>query len=277
MDALEYRIKKALDYVIAETFPNEDIPKMKVEFMAKETKSFHGDYNCKTQKTRIGNLSRPPVHIIITSLHEAAHHCEYAMTGKTGHQKSFYVIYNKLMITAIRIGLFDYETARTMTDTSCIRQLERHCGPITETASPERRYKKDRILIYVFYGYNFRQELQRRGYFYNSRAKAWEREMAKTEEGSERAFLGTLSDSIIVWVTDNMLDLTVFATITVTGKTYGCKDILLSLNFNYRKKSLPGSNETGWFKRVRSTELKDYQNAIKILSNTPGVIVDVKY
>lgn len=276
MDALEYRIKAALNSVIKRTFPKEKIEPLEIEFMNQETKSIHGTYNVKEKKARIGNLSRPPAHVLITTLHEAAHHCEYQMTGQTGHQRSFYMIYNQLMTTAIEMGLFTYETATEVTDSTSIRQLKRYCGPITMKPNPDKKYKKGKCLIYVFDGYSQRKTLAERGYHFNSRAKAWEKELLKEKEQSEKQYLKTLSDSITVWTTEDMLDLTIYAIITVTGKTYECKDILSSLNFTYRDK-LPGMAVNGWYKKIQSVQLPDYANAIRILGNVPGVKVDVKY
>lgn len=276
MDALEYRIKAALNSVIKRTFPKEKIAPLEIEFMNQETKSIHGTYNAKENKTRIGNLSRPPAHVLITSLHEAAHHCEYQMTGQTGHQRSFYMIYNQLMTTAIEMGMFTYKTATEVTDSASIRQLKRYCGPITIKMNPEKKYKKGKCLIYVFDGYSQRKILSERGYHFNSRAKAWEKELLKEDELGEKEYLKNLSDSITVWTTEDMLDLTIYAIITVTGKTYECKDILSSLNFTYRDK-IPGMNVNGWYKKVQSVQLPDYANAIRILGNVPGVKVDVKY
>lgn len=276
MDALEYRIKAALNSVIKRTFPKEKIAPLEIEFMNQETKSIHGTYNAKENKARIGNLSRPPAHVLITSLHEAAHHCEYQMTGQTGHQRSFYMIYNQLMTTAIEMGMFTYKTATEVTDSASIRQLKRYCGPITIKMNPEKKYKKGKCLIYVFDGYSQRKILSERGYHFNSRAKAWEKELLKEDESDEKEYLKNLSDSITVWTTEDMLDLTIYAIITVTGKTYECKDILFSLNFTYRDK-IPGMNVNGWYKKVQSVQLPDYANAIRILGNVPGVKVDVKY
>lgn len=276
MDALEYRIKSALNSVIRKTFPKEQIEPLDIEFMNQETVSIHGTYQVKTKKARIGNLSRPPAHVLITSLHEAAHHCEYQMTGQTGHQRSFYMIYNQLMTTAIEIGLFTYEMAEKVTDSASIRQLKRYCGPITIKANPDKKYKKGKCLIYVFDGYSQRKLLSDRGYHFNSRAKAWEKEILKENEKEEVKYIKSLSENITIWTTDDMLDLTIYAIITVTGRTYECKDILSSLNFIYRDK-VPGGDVKGWFKKVQSVQLPEYTNAIRILSNYPGVKVEVKY
>lgn len=149
MDALEYRIKAALNSVIKRTFPKEKIAPLEIEFMNQETKSIHGTYNAKENKARIGNLSRPPAHVLITSLHEAAHHCEYQMTGQTGHQRSFYMIYNQLMTTAIEMGMFTYKTATEVTDSASIRQLKRYCGPITIKMNPEKNTKRKMLNICI--------------------------------------------------------------------------------------------------------------------------------
>lgn len=276
MDALEYRIMSAINSVIKKTFPIEKIEKLSIEFMHQDTKSIHGVYRMSEKKARIGNLSRPPVNILITTLHTAAHHCESQITGQTGHQKSFYLIYNKLMTTAIEMGLFTYEMAEACTDSASIRQLKRYCGPIVAKADPDKKYKKDKCLVYVFDGYNQRKILAERRYYFNSRSKAWEKEILKEQKKEELKYLRSLSDSITVCVTDDMLDLTVFATITVIGKTYDCKDILSSVNFIYRDK-LPGMNVNGWYKKVKTTDLPEYANALRILKATPGIKVEVKY
>jgi len=275
MDALEYRICKALNYITSITFPNNNIPPLKVTFMNKDTKSFHGDYNPKTLSARAGNLTRPPTHVLITLLHEGAHHCESIMTGQTGHQQSFYVIYNKLMITAIQMGLFTYEMAKTITDSSSVRQLEKYCGPVKETVVESMRYKKDKLLVYAFGAYSYKDTLRSRGYYYNSHAKAWEHEISKEKELEEKSFLDTLSSDITIYITSDMLDLTIFATILVTGNTYVCKDILSALNFTYRK--IPGTKKSGWYKRVRSTQLSEFEKAKKILSQIPGVHTEISY
>lgn len=277
MDALEFRIERALNYIIKKTFPDDDdIPYMKLTFMKKDTSSFHGDYNTKTGKARVGNLSRPPVNILVTLLHEAAHHCEYSMTGCTGHQKSFYVIYNRLMRTAIIAGFFSYDMAKTVTDSASMKQLEKYCGPVKEVPIPEKRYKKDKCLIYAFDSYRQKDKLAERGYHFNARAKAWELQVDKKDKDNEVAFLKELSPDITVMAADDIMDLTILATVCVTGKTYQKKDVLASLNFRYMKE-LPNGEGSGWFKRIRSTQLPELKKAMDILSNTPGITVSVKY
>lgn len=275
MDALEYRIEKAINYIVQYTFPDAKITPMHLIFMKHDTQSFHGDYNGRTQTVRVGNLTRPPSHVVITLLHEAAHHCEVCMSGSTGHQRSFYVIYHALMKSAIQIGLFSYETAKTVTDTSSVRQLERYFGPIIETAIPEKKYKLDRLLVCVYDGYDIRDKLKARGYFYNVRSKSWEKEIAVSEKETEQLYLDGFPGITSIFTPDFMT-IIIMATITVTGNTYQCKDILKSLNFIF-KKSLPSSNVSGWYKTIQSTKIKEYDNAFKILSSYPGVVVNVKY
>lgn len=54
MDALEYRIKSALNSVIRNTFPKEQIEPLEIEFMNRETVSVHGTYQAKTKKHELG-------------------------------------------------------------------------------------------------------------------------------------------------------------------------------------------------------------------------------
>lgn len=275
MDALEFRMEKIINHIISSTYPEKHIAKLHVVFLRKDTKSFHGAYDSKKQLARIGNLTRSPAHVIATLLHEAAHHCEIIMTGQTGHQRSFYLIYHDLMVSAIRMGFLSYDTVKDVSDSSSIRQLERYFGPITQSPDPECRYLPGKALLYAFNCFSHKDLLKRRGYHYNSRAKAWERVVDKSILQDEISFLRSLPGTV-PYSTDNFLDLTVLASITVSGDTYSRKDILKSLNFSYRKK-LPGQDHSGWIKYVRSEDMPDYKNAIQILTETPGIIVHVRY
>ena len=275
MDALEFRIERAINSIIRNTFPGKEIPKLNLKFMKQDTRSFHGDYYFKTQTARVGNLTRPPSHVVITLLHEAAHHCEFCMTGQSGHQKSFYVIYHALMTTAIRMGMFTYETAKTVTDSTSIRQLERYMGPITIKPDPDKKYKKGKLLVSVYNCYDIREILKNRGYYYNMKAKSWEKEIRDSEKQAEQAFLDNFPDATVV-ITDDFMTIIVMATITVTGNTYPCKDVLKSLNFKYRKKT-PSGDAGGWYKIIQSTKVREYKNALKILSTYPGVVVSINY
>ena len=175
MDALEFRMEKIINHIISTTYPDKHFARLHVVFLRKDTKSFHGTYDPKKQLARIGNLSRSPAHIIATLLHEAAHHCELLLSGQTGRQRSFYLIYHDLMVSAIRMGLLSYEAVKDVSDSASIRQLERYFGPITETADPTFRYLPGKALLYAFNGFSHKDTLKPRGYHYNSRAKAWER------------------------------------------------------------------------------------------------------
>lgn len=275
MDALEFRMEKIINHIISTTYPDKHFARLHVVFLRKDTKSFHGTYDPKKQLARIGNLSRSPAHIIATLLHEAAYHCELLLSGQTGHQRSFYLIYHDLMVSAIRMGLLSYEAVKDVSDSASIRQLERYFGPITETADPTFRYLPGKALLYAFNGFSHKDTLKPRGYHYNSRAKAWERVIDRSALKDELSFLRSLP-GIIPYATDDFLDLTVLASIVVSGDTYSKKDILRSLNFSYRKK-LPGTDHSGWIKYVRSEEIPDYKNAIQILQGTPGILVKVRY
>ena len=236
MDALEFRMEKIINHIISTTYPDKHFARLHVVFLRKDTKSFHGTQDPKKQLARIGNLSRSPAHIIATLLHEAV---------------------------------------KDVSDSASIRQLERYFGPITETADPTFRYLPGKALLYAFNGFSHKDTLKPRGYHYNSRAKAWERVIDRSALKDELSFLRSLP-GIIPYATDDFLDLTVLASIVVSGDTYSKKDILRSLNFSYRKK-LPGTDHSGWIKYVRSEEIPDYKNAIQILQGTPEILVKVRY
>lgn len=190
-----YRIKILLNNLVEYAYPHS--PKQKaykafyVEYIDKEFKSKHGDYNTKNKHIRIFNLSRTEDQLVVTSIHELAHHINFVNDTSHSfepHGQEFYKVYKKLLFTALDMGLFNkWQFINATADASDSRKVKRM---LEEYRPYPIDYKKDMKLIQVFRAYEIRKNLQKHGYKYNSVLKSWEKETEKPLD--EATFLDSM-------------------------------------------------------------------------------------
>ena len=194
-DVQLYRIKILLNNLVEYAYPHS--PKQKaykafyVEYIDKEFKSKHGDYNTKNKHIRIFNLSRTEDQLVVTSVHELAHHINFVNDTSHSfepHGREFYKVYKKLLFTALDMGLFNkWQFINATADASDSRKVKRM---LEEYRPHPINYKQDVKLIQVFYAYEIRKNLQKHGYKYNSVLKSWEKETENALD--ETAFLDSM-------------------------------------------------------------------------------------
>lgn len=190
-----YRVKILLNDLVEYAYPHS--PKQKaykafyVEYIDKEFKSKHGDYNTKNKHIRIFNLSRTEDQLVVTSIHELAHHINFVNDTSHSfepHGQEFYRVYKKLLFTALDMGLFNkWQFINATADASDSRKVKKM---LKEYRPHPIDYKKDMKLVQVFHAYEIRKNLQKHGYKYNSVLKSWEKETEKPLD--EVAFLDSI-------------------------------------------------------------------------------------
>lgn len=190
-----YRVKILLNDLVEYAYPHS--PKQKaykafyVEYIDKEFKSKHGDYNTKNKHIRIFNLSRTEDQLVVTSIHELAHHINFVNDTSHSfepHGQEFYKVYKKLLFTALDMGLFNkWQFINVTADAGDSRKVKRM---LEEYRPHPIDYKKDMKLIQVFRAYEIRKNLQKHGYKYNSVLKSWEKETEKPLD--EATFLDSI-------------------------------------------------------------------------------------
>ena len=190
-----YRVKILLNDLVEYAYPHS--PKQKaykafyVEYIDKEFKSKHGDYNTKNKHIRIFNLSRTEDQLVVTSIHELAHHINFVNDTSHSfepHGQEFYKVYKKLLFTALDMGLFNkWQFINATADAGDSRKVKRM---LEEYRPYPIDYKKDMKLIQVFRAYENRKNLQKHGYKYNSVLKSWEKETEKPLD--EATFLDSI-------------------------------------------------------------------------------------
>lgn len=190
-----YRVKILLNDLVEYAYPHS--PKQKaykafyVEYIDKEFKSKHGDYNTKNKHIRIFNLFRTEDQLVVTSIHELAHHINFVNDTSHSfepHGQEFYKVYKKLLFTALDMGLFNkWQFINATADAGDSRKVKRM---LEEYRPHPIDYKKDMKLIQVFCAYEIRKNLQKHGYKYNSVLKSWEKETEKPLD--EATFLDSI-------------------------------------------------------------------------------------
>ena len=190
-----YRVKILLNDLVEYAYPHS--PKQKaykafyVEYINKEFKSKHGDYNTKNKHIRIFNLFRTEDQLVVTSIHELAHHINFVNDTSHSfepHGQEFYKVYKKLLFTALDMGLFNkWQFINATADAGDSRKVKRM---LEEYRPHPIDYKKDMKLIQVFRAYEIRKNLQKHGYKYNSVLKSWEKETEKPLD--EATFLDSI-------------------------------------------------------------------------------------
>ena len=157
-----------------------------VEYIDKEFKSKHGDYNPKNKHIRVFNLNRTEDQLVVTSIHELAHHIN--MINDTAHAfephgQEFYKIYKHLLFKALDMGLFNkWQFLHATADATDSRKVKKM---LEEYIPHPIDYRKDAKLIQVFHAYEIRQKLQERAYKYNAILKCWEKETDSPQEETD--------------------------------------------------------------------------------------------
>lgn len=80
------KIKNILCDVLDYAYPDSDklgeYKRFYVEMINETRKGFHGDYHGMTHHIRIYNLYRDDASIVVTTLHELAHHVDHVNRGE---------------------------------------------------------------------------------------------------------------------------------------------------------------------------------------------------
>lgn len=177
----EALIKGTLDKVLRYTYP-DTYQKYLSDFLRirpKELKSKHAHYIRKERMIEIFNLSREPRFLLITCLHEVAHHVEYEDLGDTDHAKTFYQRLHDLYVTAFGLNLLEDVTEET--DAVNYAGLQTCFGDTSNWKVPTIPDMEKRMVI-VKDGRSFRNILKNRGYYWYTLSQTWQKELNTLEE-----------------------------------------------------------------------------------------------
>jgi hypothetical protein len=194
---LQGRIFHMLRTIADETYPNR-IGRFSLDMLPDEFSSRHGDYDRKTRKIRIVNLSRNIGAILATTIHELAHHCEVCNTGTTGHRDTFYITMRDLMITAMKHGwvvqddLRGLENGNAPSDRVFIKKFGADLSKI-KTATP-----CNTSIVKVFDAFAIKDTLKSSGYQWSKLELCWAKEVPVERVEHESQFLAACGQARVV-------------------------------------------------------------------------------
>ena len=193
-----YQLKVMLNDIVDRTFPDDQ--KLKsykafyIEVLNKDYKGRHGDYNPNTRHIRIMNTYRDEKKLVVTSIHELAHHVNEMQGNTDCHGEGFYRNYKKLLYTALDMNLFDKDEYITLIKERRDASDDNKVIKMIQDYEPkDAGYKKDIIKFTVFGGYDIKDTLKKRGYKFNRIGKAWEKEVREIDQASEEEWLAPLN------------------------------------------------------------------------------------
>ena len=261
-----YQIRRMLDDILDYSFRNDfrlmDYKKYQIEVLEEEFASRHGDYRLKERKIRLMNLYRDDVKLTLTAIHEMAHHVNHVQGNKDAHGSGFYANLKILLHGALDLKIIDKE--------ECERSYERRRDAqgsgkerkiILDYEPKETNYKAGMEKIVVYGGYDDKEELKARGFFYNRIIKGWEKEIKSSCREEITPFLDsrglkyTVTDAAKVLVKDK--DKAESPLLLSVRGGYPLKEELKQMNFAYR------AADKSWIKGCSTTsELKNVYDLI---------------
>lgn len=189
-----YQLKVMLNDIVDQAFTDD--PKLKsykafyIEVLDKDYKGRNGDYNPNTRHIRLMNTYRDEKKLVVTAIHELAHHINHIQGNTDVHGKGFYANYKKLLYSALDMKLFDKNEYISLVKENRDSQSEYKVIRMIQDYIPKDvEYKKNKFKIIIFGGYDIKETLKQRGYKFNKIGKAWELEVDETEKEKEESWV----------------------------------------------------------------------------------------
>ncbi|MCD2208579.1 hypothetical protein [Listeria booriae] len=271
-------MKNLLNDVLLYAFPKDSHPIEKlqqfyVEYQRKEGKK-NGDYQADFHRIRIFNLSRDSRSILLSSLHDLAHHIEVTFYGETAHKERFYMYYHNLLVTAMGMNILN-KSDLILLDEKEKEKLEKYHEMVRYWQIPKIAYKEDTFYLDVRNGYPFRKLLREWGYKYLPLEELWRGEFNKDSVWQEKAELidyGVPEKEILVYhATDIQMS---FVYYLVIRNAFDHRATLSKLGYRYGAYNLGKRN---WVKKIPAHKLEEEKEkveglmgvAVKVLKELP--------
>ena len=201
---------------------------------SKQVKTYAGQYNPRDKSITIVGLTRNPKHIVVTTIHELAHHIDHCNRGTSDHSTEFYKEYEKMLHTALNMRVFQPE------DVTCIEDVtdgKKVAKMIANWQPAYISYKNNEKTVKVFNCYEQKDKLKERGYHWQSADKSWEKVMEAGLVEDEISYLKTFMKEESIKVSDACeLEIKVSGYIIAGKGSYEHKEALKEDGFFYDNK-----------------------------------------
>ncbi|KGL46352.1 hypothetical protein EP56_01815 [Listeriaceae bacterium FSL A5-0209] len=256
-DPTSLRLRTLLIEIINNTFDVAVVPMDKfhqfyVECHRKEGNK-DGDYSVDIHRIRIYNLSREPQAILVSALHDVAHHLEAVYEGKTSHSAFFYQMYQQLLCTAIGMRVLP-KTILYELDGKTQEKLQKEVM-YRYWEIPSIPYQEGLFTIEILRGYEQRDFLKENGYEYFPMEEIWRQTLSQDEVAEERTYLqesGITDQSIQIWPA-NEWSMAAKYTLIIRN-AFDHKAYLQKIGYQY------GAYDTGkrnWAKKIFANQLQE--------------------
>ena len=252
----EYKLHKVLLHIAKKSYPSNPIEQFYVKYSIKEYKK-EEYYSFKDRTLTLYNLDRPVIEILLSSIHMLAHHIAYGTSKDASHDEYFYIVYHKLVTSAILIGYIK-ENELSKCNYKDIELIKKKAGPIYAKYRADLDINKDNCTITVENGYKIKSLLLQKNYHYSTRERIWEKDMKKKQaENDEKEFLKI--DPYAIIKIGKIVDLSFDACylLILTGNTYPVKKVLMNYGYRYKDRH--------WQKVVHASKKKQEELFIKTL------------
>lgn len=265
-----WSVKRVLDDIIDIAYKNESDARRKffkwftIDLESKLNKSYLGVYHpvmregklCGGQ-IRVVALNESDTQIIITCIHELAHHIDSCKNGKSGHQAPFYEEYKTLLYAALNMRLFnpDEFQKRVTTDFNKVKKM------LDEWVPEYINYKQDLITLKVNVPFELKDNVKARGYHWNGVEKVWEKEIPENEFESEKRCLEAIGVNDIRINNASSFSCDAIAYIKASKGSYAYKEDLKQNGFRF--------TNNAWYKKINA---KDYDLELLSLSGLRGLV-----
>ena len=179
---LSEQLKKQMDDIIDVAYKGEDpqlvrkFHRFSVHCSEQDSKRING--NCRwipeeqASQIRVLKLEdRSYKGILITTIHEVAHHIDMVKTGSMGHGTSFYDEHMKLLYAALDMSILSKEDVMEYKDSRSANKIAKRTDKEYE-ANPVD-YKKDVVQVRVYNAMYVKEILKARRFRWNNADKAW--------------------------------------------------------------------------------------------------------
>lgn len=199
----------------------------------KQVKSYAGQYNMKERSITIVGLTRNPKHIVVTTIHELAHHIDNCNRGNTDHSSLFYEEYKKMLHTALNMRVFAPEDAECIKDVTDGKKVAKMIAEWQPAYIP---YRDEEMTVRVYNCFEQRNTLKERGYKWQAADKSWEKSISKETLETELEYLKSIVDEENIKINDSCeLDIKVTGYIIAGKGSYEQREELKKNGFHYDK------------------------------------------
>ena len=266
--SLAYQYKRQMNDVVFYTYKGS--PRMKeyqnftIECHSRELKTKLGDCWFSREgcsKIRVFYMeSENWENVLVTLIHEVAHHVDFKNRGHSGHDKQYYEVHKKLLFTALDMGIISYDIIQNFWNSHA--QNAKKLAKLMSDYEPHPiPYKVDTCTIFVYNAFPIKETLKTGNYRWNSTDQSWYKEMDISEAEREREFLlcmGVPEENIVITEMKGVVSRRK-GKVQLYGVTYEKKDEIKALGYRWdRERKI-------WYKRIEGEDISPEERE-KILS-----------